>query len=90
MDLKLLRCFTVVADELHFGRAARRLNILPSSLSRNIGLLEKELGLRLLVRTTREVSLTHSGHLLQREARALLEHVDEVADRVKSAAGGRA
>ena len=88
MDLKLLRCFAVVADELHFGRAARRLDILPSSLSRNIGLLEKELGLRLLSRTTREVTLTRGGHLLQRDARALLAHADEVADRVKSSASG--
>ena len=86
MNLKLLRCFTVVADELHFGRAARRLNILPSSLSRNISLLEKELGLKLLSRTTREVTLTRSGHLLQREARSLLAHVDEVADRVRDSA----
>ncbi len=86
MDLKLLRCFAVVGDELHFGRAARRLNILPSSLSRNVGLLEKELGLRLLSRTTREVSLTHSGHLLMREARALLEYAEDVADKVRSAA----
>ncbi len=86
MDLKLLRCFRAVADELHFGRAARRLDILPSSLSRNIGLLERELGLRLLARTTREVSLTRSGHQLLEEARPLLEHADQVADRVRSAA----
>lgn len=86
MDLKLLRCFTAVADELHFGRAARRLNILPSSLSRNIGLLEKELGLRLLSRTTREVTLTRSGHMLLRDARSLIQHADEVADHVRSSA----
>lgn len=86
MDLKLLRCFAVVADELHFGRAARRLDILPSSLSRNIGLLEKDLGLRLLARTTREVTLTRSGQLLLQDARALLAHADEVADRAKSSA----
>ncbi len=86
MDLKLLRCFVVVADELHFGRAARRLNILPSSLSRNIGLFEKQLGLKLLSRTTREVTLTRSGHLLLREARSLLAHVDEVSDRVRDSA----
>ncbi len=88
MDLKLLRCFTAVGDELHFGRAARRLNILPSSLSRNIGLLEKELGLKLLSRTTREVTLTRSGHSLMREARPLLAHVEEVADLVRNSAGG--
>jgi len=86
VDLKLLRCFTVVADELHFGRAARRLNILPSSLSRNIGMLEKDLGLKLLSRTTRDVTLTRSGHLLLREARPLLAHVEDVADRVRDAA----
>ena len=86
MDLKLLRCFTVVADELHFGRAARRLNILPSSLSRNIGLLEKELGLKLLSRTTREVTLTRSGQLLLREARSLLAQVEEVESRVRDSA----
>ena len=84
MDLKLLRYFTIVADELHFGRAARRLNILPSSLSRNIGLLEEELGLRLLTRTTREVTLTRSGQMLLREANALLAHAGEVADKVRS------
>ena len=86
MDLKLLRCFTVVADELHFGRAARRLNILPSSLSRNIGLLEKELGLKLLSRTTREVKLTRSGQLLLREARPLLAQVEEIESRVRDSA----
>jgi len=85
VDLKLLRCFTVVADELHFGRAARRLNVLPSSLSRNIGLLERELGLRLLTRTTRDVTLTQSGHLLLHDGRKLLAHADDVSDRVKSA-----
>ncbi len=83
-----MRCFIAVADELHFGRAARRLNILPSSLSRNVGLLEKELGLRLLSRTTREVSLTHSGHLLQKEGRSLLGYAKEVADRARSSAAG--
>ena len=86
MDLKLLRCFTVVADELHFGRAARRLNILPSSLSRNIGLLEKELGLRLLSRTTRAVTLTNSGYKLVHDARALIKHSEEVADRARNSA----
>ena len=84
MDLKLLRYFLVIADELHFGRAARRLNILPSSLSRNIGLLEEELGLRLLRRTTREVTLTRSGQMLLREATALIAHADEVTDKVRS------
>ncbi|MDE0158091.1 MAG: LysR substrate-binding domain-containing protein [Gammaproteobacteria bacterium] len=86
MNLNLLRCYIVVAEELHFGRAARRLNILPSSLSRNINLLEQELGLRLLSRTTRDVALTQSGHSLALEAKSLLEHSSAVTDRVRSSA----
>lgn len=74
----------VVTEELHFGRSARRLNILPSSLSRNIRLLEEQLGLRLLSRTTREVALTKSGRMLLLEARPLLLHADEVLDRVRN------
>ena len=89
MDLKLLRYFTVVAEELHFGRAARRLDMLPSSLSRNISLLEQDLGLRLLARTTREVSLTPSGHLLLELVQPLLDHADRVSDKVRSSVASR-
>jgi DNA-binding transcriptional LysR family regulator len=52
MDLNQLRCFVAVAEELHFGRAARRLNLLPSGLGRHIRLLEEDLRARLLTRTT--------------------------------------
>ena len=57
MELHQLRCFVAVADELHFGKAARKLAMLPSALGRHVRLLEEDLGTRLLERTTRHVSL---------------------------------
>ena len=58
MDLEQLRCFVVTAEELHFGRAAQKLGILPAALGRHIKLLEEELATRLIDRTTRSVTLT--------------------------------
>jgi len=72
VDLHQLRCFLAVAEELHFGRAARRLEMLPSALSRDIRLLETSLGTRLLVRTTRNVMLSQDGAAFIDDARALL------------------
>lgn len=86
MDLKLLKCFVTVADELHFGRAAQRLDILPSALGRNIRLLEEDLGLRLFNRTTRNVSLTRGGQTLLQESRELLAHADRVFMEAKQSA----
>lgn len=62
MDLHQLRCFVAAAEELHFGRAARRLEMLPSALGRYIHLLEKESGARLMSRTTRRVELRKMAH----------------------------
>ncbi len=87
MDLHQLRCFIVTADEQHFGRAAQRLGILPSSLSRQVRLLEEDLGARLLDRTTRNVSLTRLGADLLEEARALIAKSDDLAARIRH--GGR-
>jgi DNA-binding transcriptional LysR family regulator len=69
MDLQQLRCFVAVAEELHFGRAARRLEMLPSALGRHIRVLEEDLSARLLARTTRNVALTEDGAALLEEAR---------------------
>ncbi len=83
MEIKLLRCFVAVADELHFGRAAQHLDMLPSALGRNIRLLEEELGVRLFLRTTRNVILTKSGQVLLQEARILIHNVEEALERVR-------
>lgn len=83
MDLKLLGCFVAAAEELHFGRAAQRLDMLPSALGRNIRLIEEYLGIRLFARSTRNVALTRSGHALLHEARALLGQVDASIARVR-------
>lgn len=79
MDLHQLRCFVAAAEELHFGRAAQRLEMLPSALGRFIRLLEEDLGTRLMTRTTRSVALTDDGAVLVKEARALLAQADTLA-----------
>src|SRR5438034_10921222 len=79
MDLHQLRCFVAAAEELHFGRAAQRLEMLPSALGRFVRLLEEDLGTRLMSRTTRSVTLTDDGAVLLKEARALLAQADALA-----------
>jgi DNA-binding transcriptional LysR family regulator len=78
MDLHQLRCFVAAADELHFGKAAQRLQMLPSALGRHIKLLEEDLATQLFARTTRAVSLTEHGTALLRDARAILARVEAV------------
>src|SRR4051812_33568784 len=84
MELHQLRCFVAAAEELHFGRAAQRLEMLPSALGRYIRLLEDDLGTRLMTRTTRSVTLTDDGVVLLREARALLAQADGLAVRFQA------
>ena len=78
MELHQLRCFVAAAEELHFGRAAQRLQMLPSALGRHIKLLEEDLGTRLFARTTRAVSLTDDGTVLLRDGRALLTQAEAI------------
>jgi DNA-binding transcriptional LysR family regulator len=80
MELHQLRCFVAAADELNFGRAALRLQMLPSAFGRHIKLLEEGLGAQLFTRTTRTVTLTDDGEFLLRHARALLVKTEEIED----------
>src|SRR3954467_15876910 len=79
MDLHQLRCFVAAAEELHFGKAAQRLDMLPSALGRYIRLLEEDLGPRQIRRTTRSVALTDDGALLFKKAGVLLAQADGIA-----------
>ncbi|WP_406127232.1 LysR family transcriptional regulator [Streptomyces sp. NBC_00989] len=79
LDLRLVRCFTVVAEELHFGRAAAVLHLAQPSLSRHIRRLEGELGVRLLDRTTQGTRLTEAGAAFLPRAQALLRSAAEAA-----------
>lgn len=86
IELRQLRYFVAVAEELHFGRAADRLRMSQSPLSRAIRELERELGLVLFVRTTRHVELTPAGTALLERARRALADVDAaVADARRAA-----
>ena len=84
MDLHQLRCFVAAAEDLHFGKAAQRLDMLPSALGRFIKLLEEDLGTRLMTRTTRSVTLTDDGAVLLKEARNLLAQADGLAAKFRT------
>lgn len=88
LDLRKLRYFVAVADELNFGRAAETLMIAQPVLSRQIRAFEKELGVQLFVRDTRGTELTEHGQLLYREAESLLASAAAVRRRVAIAARG--
>ncbi|QGZ52912.1 LysR family transcriptional regulator [Streptomyces sp. QHH-9511] len=85
IEPRLLRAFTAVADELHFTRAAARLYVAQQALSRDIRRLERELGVELFVRTTRQVALTPDGERLLPYARKVLTACDELSDAFRAA-----
>jgi DNA-binding transcriptional LysR family regulator len=88
MDLRHLRYFVVVAEELHFTRAAQRIGIAQPPLTFQIKALEKELGVQLFDRQPGRVTLTIPGQVYLEEARAILEHVKKAALRCQLSAKG--
>lgn len=89
-DFSQLRCFAAVAEELHFGRAAARLNMTQPPLSRQIQVLERILDVQLLERTSRSVRLTAAGRSFLPEAQRILRLAETAAHVTRQVAAGRA
>src|SRR5258708_24804800 len=89
-ELRQLRCFVAAAEELHFGRAAARMNMTQPPLSRQIQLLEHVLGVRLLDRTSRAVKLTPAGRVFLLGGRRILRLTENAARATRRIASGRA
>jgi DNA-binding transcriptional LysR family regulator len=87
VELRQLRYFVAVAQELHFGRAAKRLHLSGPALSQQVIALERELGVPLFTRDRRSVALTAAGHSLQEDAQQLLALADSAAERARRALG---
>jgi DNA-binding transcriptional LysR family regulator len=88
MKLHLLRYFAVLAEELHFGRAAERLAITQPPLSSGIKALEEELGVKLFERTSKHVALTPAGHAYLAEVRVVLDRVARAGETARAVAEG--
>lgn len=88
LELRELRYFAVLCEELHFGRAAERLHISQSPLSQAIAQLERKLGTRLLDRSSRHVQLTPAGGVLLHHARRLLRDAEAAVGATRRAAAG--
>ena len=88
-DLRQLRQFVAVAEELHFGRAAERLRLAQPALSQAVQRLEREIGTALFERTNRRVSLTDAGEVLLDHARRLLADAESALHAVQRAGRGQ-
>ena len=88
MELRHLRYFVSVAEELHFRRAAEKLHIVQPALSKQISALEKELGVQLLERDRRHVTLTEAGQVFLEEALEVLAQADGAVNRARAVSRG--
>lgn len=88
MEFRHLRCFLAVAEELHFARAAEKLHIEQSPLSRAIKELEDDVGVQLFVRTTRSTRLTRAGKMFLEHVPRVFTSLQQARDSVKAAANG--
>ncbi len=89
MEIRQLQCFVAVAEELHFGRAAQRLGMAQPPVSRTISRLERQLGIELLRRTSRSVTLTEAGAVLLAEGRVILGAVAAAKRHAQRTAAGQ-
>jgi LysR family transcriptional regulator, benzoate and cis,cis-muconate-responsive activator of ben and cat genes len=88
MELRHLRYFVAIADEQHVGRAAARLHVSPSPLSRQLGELEQELGVKLLERVGRGIRTSDAGTAFAADARRILADVDRAVSKLGAAQRG--
>jgi DNA-binding transcriptional LysR family regulator len=88
LEFRHVASFLVLAEELHFGRAAARLHMAQPSLSQQLQRLERQVGVQLVARTSHRVWLTPAGEAFQREARRLLNQVDLAVEAARQAGTG--
>src|SRR5687767_6234135 len=87
MEFRQMRCFATLAEELHFGRAAATLSMAQPALSVQIQTLERELGVQLLIRSTRRVQLTKAGEVFYERCINVLREIENSSAVVRAVAG---